>query len=185
MVLSIRSLRMCEIVLNNYLGMGKLCAGYVPRTGTIDHKRKRVHNCGRNIASPQHNKDQLNSGANKAKDVSVSKQNHWGRLHWAKEVFLQIIQFLLRCIVALTKFKELGYELPYSHTLRIWPSEIISWSKLEKWIRRKRFCSNNEIITEKKANFKELDKSYYLEVVKNLSRTHPRMERLYSDWKSM
>lgn len=76
------------------------------------------------------------------------------------------------CGVAMTKCIEFGYELlshpPYSPYLA--HSDILLFSKLKKWFVRKKFDSNDGIITWTNANFDDLDKYFYLAEGKNLKK---------------
>ena len=64
---------------------------------------------------------------------------------------------------SMAKFHELRYELlphpPYSPDLA--PSDYFLLPNLKKWLGRKRFYSNNEIISQTNTYFEELEKSYF------------------------
>ena len=67
------------------------------------------------------------------------------------------------CAVAMAKIHELGYKLlphpPYSPDLA--PSDYFLFPNLKKWLGGKRFDSNDEVISQTKAYFEDLDKSFF------------------------
>lgn len=64
------------------------------------------------------------------------------------------------CAVAMAKIHEFGYELlphpPYSPDLA--PSDYFLFPNLKKWLGGKRFDSNDEVISQTRAYFEDLDK---------------------------
>jgi len=64
---------------------------------------------------------------------------------------------------AMSKLEQLRFELiahpPYSSDLA--PSDYSLFPNLKRWLQRKRFTSNEEVIAETEAYFEDLDVSYY------------------------
>ena len=84
----------------------------------------------------------------------------------------------------MVKLYELGYELvphlPYSPDLA--PSDYILFPNLKKWLDGKRFSSNDEIIDQKNAYFKDFEKSYFLERIKKLEKRLTKCIELKGDY---
>ena len=53
-------------------------------------------------------------------------------------------------------------------SLDVAPSDYFLFSNLKKWLDGKIFDSNDEIILQTNTYFKDLDKTYFLEVIKKL-----------------
>ncbi|GBP34295.1 Histone-lysine N-methyltransferase SETMAR [Eumeta japonica] len=89
------------------------------------------------------------------------------RPHLAKKkvLFHQDNARMHTCLVTMAKIHELRYELlphpAYSPDLA--PRDYYLFPNLKKWLGGKRFESNEEVITETKAYFESLEKTYYLE----------------------
>ena len=94
------------------------------------------------------------------------------RPHLTKEkvLFHQDNARVHTCVVSMTKFHELRYELlvhpPYSPDLA--PSDYFLFPNLKKWLGGKGFYSNNEIISQINTYFEDLEKSYFLEGIQKL-----------------
>ncbi|XP_017486515.1 PREDICTED: histone-lysine N-methyltransferase SETMAR-like, partial [Rhagoletis zephyria] len=72
------------------------------------------------------------------------------------------------CVVAMSKFNELGYQMlphpPYSPDLA--PCDFFLFPNLKKWLGGKKFSSNDEVIAATNAYFEGLEKTYYSEGIK-------------------
>ena len=97
------------------------------------------------------------------------------RPHLAKKKFIfhQDNARVHTCVVYVAKFHELRYELlphiiPYSPDLA--PSDYFLLPNLKKWLGGKRFYSNDEIISQTKIYFEDLEKSYFSEEIQNLEK---------------
>lgn len=87
-----------------------------------------------------------------------------------KVLFLQDNAPVHTSTIAMAKFHELRFELlphpPYSPDLA--PSDFFLFPNLKKWLGGKRFTSNDEIIDATNSYFEDLDKSYFLNGIKQL-----------------
>ena len=72
------------------------------------------------------------------------------------------------CAVSMAKPYELVPHPPYSPDLA--PCDYFLFPNLKKWLGGKRFSSNDEIIDQKNAYFKDLEKSYFLEGIQKLEK---------------
>ena len=85
--------------------------------------------------------------------------------------------------IATAKLVELRYELlphpPYSSDLA--PCDFFLFPNLKKWLGRKRFTSNEEVIDQTKAYFEEFDKSYFLDGLKKLEHRWTKCIKLRGD----
>ena len=93
------------------------------------------------------------------------------------------------CAVEMAKWQELKFELllhlPYSVDLA--PSDFFLFPNMKKWLDGKRFEWYEDFITETKAFFEELPKSYFLDglkkLEKSLGKVHWATRRLF--WKKI
>jgi histone-lysine N-methyltransferase SETMAR len=108
------------------------------------------------------------------------------RPHLAKKkvLFHQDNARVHTCAVAMAKIHKLGYELlshpPYSPDLA--PSDYFLFPNLKKWLGGKRFDSNDDVISQTKAYFEDLDKSYFLEGIKKLVKRWTKCIELKGDY---
>ena len=65
---------------------------------------------------------------------------------------------------------------------RIWPPVTLFISKLEKWLGRQRFTSNEKVIAETDAYFEDLQKSYFLDGLKKLEKRLEKCIELKGDY---
>ena len=88
------------------------------------------------------------------------------------------------CAVSMAKLYELGNELvpypPYSPDLA--PSDYFLFSNLKKWLGGKTFSSNDEIIDQTNAHFKDLEKSYFFEGIQKLEKRRTKCIELKGDY---
>lgn len=101
-----------------------------------------------------------------------------------KILFLQDNASPHTCHVSTEKFEQLGFELiphpPYSPDLA--PSDYYLFPNLKRWLRGKRFESNEEVEYETEAYFGQLDSGYYLEGIKKLEDRWNRCILLNGDY---
>ena len=81
-------------------------------------------------------------------------------------------------------FLEMSYELlphpPYSPDLA--PSDDFLFPILKKWLGRKRFYSNDEIISQTNTYFEDVEKSYFLEGIQKLEKRWTKCIELKGDY---
>ncbi|XP_022822885.1 histone-lysine N-methyltransferase SETMAR-like [Spodoptera litura] len=108
------------------------------------------------------------------------------RPHLAKKkvLFHQDNARVHTCAVSMGKIDELGYELlphpAYSPDLA--PCDYFLFPNLKKWLGGKRFASNDEVISQTNAYFKDLDKTYFSEGIKKLEKRWAKCIELKGDY---
>ena len=84
----------------------------------------------------------------------------------------------------MAEFLELRFELlphpPYSPDLA--PNDYFLFPNLKKWLGGKRFYFNDEIISQIKTYFEDLEKSYFLERIQKLNKRWTKCIELKGDY---
>ena len=72
------------------------------------------------------------------------------------------------CAVSMAKLHELKFELlPHrTYSPDLIPTDFFLFPSMKKWFARKKFESNEDVITETEAYFEEVSKSYILDGLK-------------------
>ena len=83
--------------------------------------------------------------------------------------------------ILMAKIMELKFEL-LQHPLDLAPSDFFSFPNLKKWLGGQRFTSNEKVITQTDAYFKDLPKSYFLEGFKKLEKRLEKCIELKEDY---
>ena len=86
--------------------------------------------------------------------------------------------------IATAKLVELRYELlPHpSYSPDLAPCDFFLFPNMKKWLDRKRFTSNEEVIDQTEAYFEEFDKSYFLDGLKKLEHRWTKCIELRGDY---
>jgi len=86
--------------------------------------------------------------------------------------------------ITMAKLVELRYEL-LSHPLYspdLAPCDFYLFPNMKKWLGAKHFASNEEVIAETEAYFKEFDQSYFLNGIKMLKYRWAKRIELKGDY---
>ena len=106
------------------------------------------------------------------------------RPHLAKKkvLFHQDNARVHTCVVSMSKFHELRYELLSHPAYSPDPSDYFLFLNLKKWLGGKRFHSNNEIISQTNTYFEDLEISYFLEGKQKLEKRWTKCIELKGDY---
>ena len=104
--------------------------------------------------------------------LSVEMKKKWPDMQKMKVLFRQDNALCHKSMKTIVKLNELSFELllhpPYSQDLA--PSDYWLFIDLKKMLQGKRFASNEEVIAETEAYFKNKDESFYKKGIEKLEK---------------